>query len=64
VTCVVLWHGIYPMTGRPKREECLTVRGAKKRVREIYAGKDGWWFQIYRNGKEIWSSDHELARAA
>jgi hypothetical protein len=59
---VKLVHGIYPMTRRPTVETCLTVIGAKRLVRKRYENRSGWWFQIFRNGKEVWSSDHELAR--
>jgi hypothetical protein len=60
---VVLIHGIYPMHlgDKPVRERGWTVWSAKRRVREIYRGRIGWWYQIMRNGKEVWSSDHDLA---
>lgn len=60
---IVLHHGKYPMSSvqRPKYERCLSVGEAKRRVREIYRDQWGWWFQITRNGKEVWSSDAEIA---
>jgi hypothetical protein len=58
---VTLVHGVYPMRGRPQREEHSSVRAARAAVHSRYRDESGWWFQINCNGKEVWSSDHEIA---
>jgi hypothetical protein len=61
---VTLSHAQYPDTGCRgwvKHSRHVTVRAARRAVHKFYAGKVGWWYQITKNGVEVYSSDHEVA---
>ena len=58
---VILYHGEYPLRARPLKERHASVEEAKRAAFAYHCNSAGWFFSITKNGREVWSSDHEIA---